>query len=311
MGALSIAFDTIIVGALALPWVVFAVDIFFLKNQKDDDRVKAVWDFVRKGVDPTVAGVMLFAVTYLLGSAISRTAQDFFNDGDLIPAPLTEANIRTAEYCDQLKEIRDSFQTIKSIDFDKLCPSISTETPKLGICNHLFGRLCDKYTDDAMRQTQHIFRVQEGALLLNGEDRTDRLRQWHYQIVALRGATFDGVLASAFCLFGWCAKKRVARKCFLGLVSGLFCVLGFLSMYSHFQRTGFEAPFAELAVILLGVAGLGALFNVEDRRWYGVGLFLSLLLITALVYLGWWSTEILYNREVIYSFYAQSHAFLK
>jgi hypothetical protein len=307
MGTLSIAFDTIIVGALALPWVFFAVDLFFLKNKTDDDRVKKAWKFVSGGVNPTVAGVLLFAATYLLGSAISRTAEDFFNDEDLIPTSLTEANIRTAEYCDQPREIRDTFSAIRPVDFVGLCSPTSAETPKRRICRHFFGKLCDKYSGDV----DDIFRVQEGALLLTGEDKTDRLRQLHYQIVVLRGAAFDGLLAAAFCLFGWCAKKKAARQWFLGLVSGLFLVLGFFHLYGHIQRTGFEAPFAELTVFLLGVAGLGALSNAEDRRWYGVGLFVSLLLLTALIYFGWWSTEVLYNREVIYSFFAHSRGLVK
>ena len=33
MGALGIAFDTIIVGALALPWLVLAVDLFLPKEE--------------------------------------------------------------------------------------------------------------------------------------------------------------------------------------------------------------------------------------------------------------------------------------
>jgi hypothetical protein len=80
MEALGIAFDTIIIGALALPWVVFAADLFFLKNQDDDNRVRVAWAFVKENVDLRVAGVMLFAVTYLVGSAISRTAEDLTDD---------------------------------------------------------------------------------------------------------------------------------------------------------------------------------------------------------------------------------------
>ena len=316
MGALSIAFDTIIVGALALPWVVFAADLFFLEDKHDDLRVKVAWAFVTKQVQPAVAGVMLFAMAYLLGSAISRTAQDFFNDDDLIRASLTkgalptEDNIRTAEYCDQDKEIRDTFKEIALGDFDKLCPATGAETRKRGICS-LFGRWCDKYSDAAVRQTQQVFGLQEGALLLKGQDKTERLRQFHNQIMVFRGAAFDGVLASVFCLFGWCARKRVAMRRFFA-VPGVFSALGLVSLYFHFQRTGInEAPFMELTLVLLGMAGFVALRKGEQRRWYGVGLFVSLLLLTTVAYLGWWRTEVLYDQQVIYSFYAQSHGLLK
>ena len=33
MGALTIAFDTIIVGALALPWVVLAIHLFYFEGE--------------------------------------------------------------------------------------------------------------------------------------------------------------------------------------------------------------------------------------------------------------------------------------
>ena len=33
MGALTIAFDTIIVGALALPWVLLAIHLFFFEGE--------------------------------------------------------------------------------------------------------------------------------------------------------------------------------------------------------------------------------------------------------------------------------------
>jgi hypothetical protein len=43
MDALRIAFDTIIVGALALPWVFFGADLFFLKNPEDDRWAINAW----------------------------------------------------------------------------------------------------------------------------------------------------------------------------------------------------------------------------------------------------------------------------
>lgn len=308
MGALRIAFDTIIVGTLALPWLVFAADLFFLEDQNDDHRVKVAWKFVTKEVHPAVAGVMLFAVAYLLGSAISRSAQDFFNDDDLSSLSPTEDKIRTAEYCNQDTGIRDTFKEITSGDFDKLCPSTGPRTGKRGVCDYAFGRFCVKYSDDVVSQTQRVFRLQEAALLLNGEDKTGRLRQFHDEIMVLRGAAFDGVLASVFCLFGWCAKKGVATRRLLALVPASFSALGLYSLYVHCQRTGVnEAPFMELTLILLGVAGLVALRKGEQRRWYGPGLLLSLLLLTAIACLAWWRTEVLYDRQVVYSFYAQSH----
>lgn len=330
MDALRIAFDTIIVGALALPWVLFAADLMS----------KKAWDWVTNEVPPPVAGVMLFAVTYFLGSAITRTAQDFFNDDD--PVRLvhlerlwpTEDTIRTAEYCRRDREIRDTFREISPWEFSK-CPEAGTENPNWRSCNYWLGSWCDTYPADLVRETQQVFRLQEGALLLNGQDRTERLRQLHDQTEVLRGAAFDGILALVFCLFCWCARftkqksqegqegqarkegqatqtKRVRWSWLLWLVPLSILVLGLFSLRAHFQVSGIdEAPFMEVTVILLGAAGLRGLYKGESRPWYGHGLFLVLLLFFGVAYLAWWRSEVLYSSQVTYSFYAQRHALLK
>jgi hypothetical protein len=110
MGALTIAFDTTIVGALALPWVYLVVHLFF--SEGENFIVKALAWVKEKGAQ-VPAGVLLFAMTYSLGSAVSRIAQDFFNDDDLhfkIGPPLfnpqrfrvgvTEDHLLTRVYCE-------------------------------------------------------------------------------------------------------------------------------------------------------------------------------------------------------------------
>jgi hypothetical protein len=313
MDALRIAFDSIIVGALALPWVFFAADLFFLRNPSDENRAKKVWAFVTHGVPTAVAGVLLFGVTYVLGSAISRTAEDFFNDDELTRIWLTEDSIRTAEYCDQDPKIRATFKQVTPLDSDQ-CPKVDPNKPKWGTCNYWLGRLCYKYSPVLVSETQQVFRVQEAALLLNGQDSTDRLRQLHDQIGVLRGAAFDGLLALVFCLFCWWARLRKASPWVwvLGLVPLLFLVLGLYWLRCHFQRTDInEAPFIEVTLILLGVAGLCGLYKAESRKLYGHHLVLLLLLFSGVAYLGWWRTEVLYSRQVIDSFYAQRNVLLK
>ena len=60
----------------------------------------------------TVAGVLLFAMTYTLGSAVSRIGQDFFNDDDLylqvggrlFRVGVTEDRILARVYCDSRRQ---------------------------------------------------------------------------------------------------------------------------------------------------------------------------------------------------------------
>src|ERR1022692_4541633 len=104
MGAFSIAFDIIVVGALALPWVLLVIHLFFSGNVS---RVKSLLHWVNQQNQPAVAGVLLFAMTFSLGSTVSRIAQDFFDDNDLhihafhrlLRVGVTESSIRTDVFC--------------------------------------------------------------------------------------------------------------------------------------------------------------------------------------------------------------------
>jgi hypothetical protein len=287
--------------------VIFVTDLFLLKNPNDDHRLKVAWKYLTAHIPIGAASVLLFAATYFLGSAVSRSAQDFFNDTDLIGVLPTEDTIRTAEYCGQAPEIRNTFREIIPSDFSEC-----SKKPERGTCNVWFGRSCEKYSPDLVSETQRVFRLQEGALLLNGQDRTERLHRLYDQISVLRGGTFDGILAVAFCLFCWAAKQRRNVRWLLAMAPLLLLALGLKSLWVHFHGSGInEAPFMEVTVILVGVAGLRGLYSGESRCWYDHRLVLLLLVFFGVGYLAWWRTEVLYSRQVVASFYAQRHALLK
>src|ERR1700692_4945902 len=104
MGAFSRAFDIVVVGALALSWVLLVLHLFFSDNESS---LKKLLDWVKEQQQPALAGVLLFAMAFPLGSGVSRIAQDFFDDDDLhIPVfhyllrvGVTESSIRTDVFC--------------------------------------------------------------------------------------------------------------------------------------------------------------------------------------------------------------------
>jgi hypothetical protein len=106
MNALTIAFDTTVVGALALPWVFLLLHVFFLEEQS---RCEAAARWIRKQQLTVPAGVLLFALTYTIGSVVERVAQQFFNDDDMyvrVGCRMfrfgdTEDRILTSVYCDR------------------------------------------------------------------------------------------------------------------------------------------------------------------------------------------------------------------
>src|SRR6266571_9422680 len=102
MDALKLAFDTLIVGALALPWLVIVLRIFTRGRPSGGlkDRF-AFLSLAPDGAQEALASVVLIAVGYVLGSSISRVASDVFNDEFWHRTPLpTEDEIREAVYCE-------------------------------------------------------------------------------------------------------------------------------------------------------------------------------------------------------------------
>ncbi len=180
MGALTIAFDTTIVGALALPWVLLVIHLFFFEGE---NRLGDVLDWVKSQEQPAVAGVLLFAMTYTMGSAVSRTAQDFFNDDDLylqvgghlLRLGMTEDRILTRVYCDS----DDNHLLRAGQESPVLADEISTFQTfpeKKALC-WLTMKWWVRYTyrrkDDELGETAaNIVGLQENALMVKGGDYT-------------------------------------------------------------------------------------------------------------------------------------------
>jgi hypothetical protein len=302
MGALNFAFDTIVVGALALPWLVLVVDLFVPQDTKGG-RLEALLSFVRD--NSAVAGVLLVAMAYFMGSAVSRIAQDFFNDDDL-DVPVTEENIRTYVYCNQATTSPWLFSTGIPKDEPQLLLPCQIKLDQISGNAGPLSNDTDKET--IKNDVRRVFHVQESALLLKGVDNTERLRQLHEQIVVLRGAAFNGLIALSLCVFGWCAKHQSKVRWFLALLPLAVLIVGLYALINHLGsgRAFLAPPFMEFTLLVIAVAGLVALWKGADGE-FGVGFVLSLVL-TPMAWLGWWWTEILYDEAVIYSFHS---SFLK
>jgi len=70
--ALTIAFDITIVGALALPWIVLLIHLFYFEGE---NRVGRFLIWLKAQEQPAAVGALLFGMAYTLGSALSRVAQ--------------------------------------------------------------------------------------------------------------------------------------------------------------------------------------------------------------------------------------------
>ena len=372
MGALTIAFDITIVGALALPWVLLVIHLFFFDGE---NRLEEIVDLVTVQGRQAVAGVLLFAMTYTLGSAVSRMAKDFFNDDDLyvqarwllLRVGVTEDRIVASVYCNDKKN--------NLLPADAENPSIAkkgtafrTEATPDGCQRTLRWSELHKYDaedDRLIEAARDLFGLQENALLLKGEDATLRLRQLHDQIMVLRGAAFDGLIGFSLCVFAWGAKLmgvKFARhqphywlRLALVVAPAIFLAVGLLATEHHFaERAPSDPPYMEFTLILLGLAGAWLVWkprpaqnqaganqaganqaganqtqvdksrtdearvektgggNAEKKKYnwkienWPRLVLLSAILSTAAI-LAWWSTEVMYVEQVIYSYDSQLH----
>lgn len=332
MGAFIIAFDTIIVGTLALTWVLLVIHLFFSNTEL---RLGKLLEWVGKQNQPALAGVLLFAMAYSLGSAVSRIAQDFFDDDDLhirvshylFRVGVTESSIRTDVSCHTLQHAADTpkpgdpiaakRETFKNNDPNCIYTGrwIIRQTIDPTTGQRVTAQWISKQEDGA----EEIFRFQEATALLQGTDATERLRQFHDQIIVLRGAAFDGMLACSLCLFWWSAQFQ-SRLRWTVLLPYLFS--GLVTTWNHLRGHPNGPPYMEFTLLTLAAAGWYLLWKDRPGKpvlpgtpqaQNGPGkirfayLLLSLFL-TVTAFLGWWATQVLYEEQVIYSYRAVTEA---
>jgi hypothetical protein len=322
MGAFSIAFDTIIVGALALPWVLLVLHLFFFNDERS---VGTLLEWVNKQNQPTVVGVLLFAMTYSLGSAVSRIAQDFFDDGDLhvqvfgrlFQVGITETSIRTDVYCQTLQRGVVPDKPVEASTGKR--QHFRENDSKCEYTGRWIVRKTHDWISDQQTLATDMFHIQEAALLLKGTDATERIRQFRDQIMVLRGATFNGLITLSLLLF-WRSAKFRSRAGWSVLL--LYILPAGMATLNHLrERAASDPPYMEFILLALAAAGWYILRhgraknNVPDE--HGVKpapievktahLVLAFFL-TAAGFLGWWATQVLYDQQVIYSYRALTEA---
>jgi hypothetical protein len=178
---------------LTLPCALLVVHLFLSDTE---NRILGLLDRVNKLNQPAVAGVLLFAMAYSLGSAVSLIAQDFFDDDDLhirilehvFRVGVTETSIRTDVYCQKrwlvTQTLFDSFADKHESFWTRDSPCQYTGSWIIPLARYQINR--------GEGRVGEVFRIQEAELLMKGSDANERLRQFHDQIMVLRGAAFDG-----------------------------------------------------------------------------------------------------------------------
>ena len=167
MDALKFAFDTLVVGALALPWLWLFMRIFSQRGNGEQALKFPLIDALSESTRQAVAGVLILAVGYLLGSAVSRISSDFFDDKEILHELPTQSSIRQGvylhEYCD-----------VHSVLLAREPPAELFELPggQAAFCKKEGDQL-EQEGDQLEQLVAEFFSLQEGKLLLEGEEDWD------------------------------------------------------------------------------------------------------------------------------------------
>ena len=339
MEALKFAFDTVIVGALALPWLALFVWMYFLPAESGDyENHMVLLGALPKGTREGAGAVLVFAMGYFLGSAVTRVSNNFFQD-DLWRWLPTENSIRVGvyehEYCDVHKalnglkvplQLPSAVGPAKQAEEDLCAEPSALKNDRARLENAGFpaaqpfpGATSREEKDRSRAQKRivsELFQYQEGLLLLAGQDRTARLKEYHDQIIILRGAVLNGLALAIFSAFGICACYRANyrdpfKRALSYVPAVIFLAYGVLSVFSHFSEIGAPfkmntlyrtPPLAAVVLVLFAVAGFAVCCRTkaEDARLFRNVWVLSLML-SVLAYGGWWWTEVMYDELVIHS----------
>jgi len=309
MDAFKFAFETTIVGLLALPWLALLISIFlqpFHANKLGQDGL------LSKILEPTPLSILTFALAYFLGSAVSPLATQLLDDQDLPTLKIREIRADLyLWYFDWLSADRslkgpDAALSLAAADLLKYLPAPNRE---------------DTVRKSPPRSWAHadtLFLLQEQVVLREGTDKTERISRLHEQVIVLRGAVFNGFVFAVLCCFAWLARPRgeplgtllagpkiVFKTLGTILVSGgLIFVAVYLGKIDLLHHDVTDPPIMECGLLFLGLTGLFTIWKGVTKRPYTFAALVFGLIFTALASGAWAWTEVLYSQNVMAAYFS-------
>ena len=304
LDALKFAFEILIVGALALPWLAVLYRMFPDPNPSNS---RFDLSFVPETARNVVWVAIVVAAGYLVGSAVSRFSRDFFNDELWQPLP-TEDVIRDSVYYDEYcaePSLAYTYwsQPIHLAPLPDFCPVNPTRTVA-------FRELTPDQNDRFHVRVQEVFRLQDSELLLQGLDKVDRLKQYFDQLNVLRGAALNSFILFALAVFGslgrlklhWSKHRALVVLTFLPSAAATIYTL--FSLWRHWyhgtQSIYSDPPLAELVLLFVSAVGLYVAWKPEKDMAY-LRICVIAFIVMVVSFGSWWWTEVMYDLQVIHS----------
>ena len=309
MDALKLAFETVIIGLFALPWLWVLVDLvnpgLFSPN-----GIRRLMALVPTELRAPAIGLTLFSVVYLLGSMITPVACEFLNDPDMLGTFLpTEAKIQARAY--------------SQMSSPPPIPGLLVPEDMEPANFRSFTANSDLAKEKDFQNVVHnAFLHDESALLLQGPAACERLNRLHEQLTVLRGAAFSAFALMVVCGFAWCGRchndssgvgfsswRLIRRSIALGVCVMTLALAGYgLWEDAHHPEAG-DIPIAELVLLMLGGFGLFVLIWGTRSRLQFHGMTCGFALcFAALCYAGYGCLETSYDQAVFSAYQALPHS---
>jgi len=306
MEALKLAFETVIVGLFALPWLWVMIDLVN-PGLFGSPALRRLGALVPSELRATAIGLALFSTVYLLGSMITPVACEFLDDPDMLGEFLpTQQRIQAWVY----KEMEDRHQ-VPNLDAPDHVALVAFHDPRT-------KREWETAKDYRVR-VDNQFQHDESTLLLQGPAASERLNRSHEQLTVLRGACFSAFALSALCFFAWCRRGKQSNtnggcptfwqhvRYWAGLLicSGtiIMAINGLRNDLSHTESG--DIPIAELVFLVLSGFGLYVLiWGTRSRLQFHGPAFVFAFCFAALCYGGYGSVATSYDQAVFNSYLA-------
>jgi hypothetical protein len=307
MEALKLAFETVIIGLFALPWLWVMIDLVN-PGLFSSPGVRRLVAFIPAELRPPAIGLALFSVVYLLGSMITPVACEFLNDPDMLGQYLpTEEKIQVWAYAHMHAPPRIPGLIVPEDVALATFRSPNPDSEEAKEAEHLRSSIHDEFQHD------------ESTLLLLGPNACERLNRLHEQLNVLRGATFSAFALSALCLFAWCGRgknpstaggrlsfwRQVPRLAGLLLSVGTIVLAIWELCNDIHQPEAGDMPIAELVLLVLGGFGFYVLiWGGRSRLQFHGATFLFALCFSALCYAGYGCVATSYDQAVFNTYLA-------
>jgi hypothetical protein len=282
MQAFKFAFETVMIGALAIPWLLLVIHM--VSPDVLSSSPNRLLSPVPKELRSPLVSIAAFTFAYLAGSAILPVAGEFLNDKDLIGSFLpTERKIQETVY--------------KSMDRKPGIRLASFRSAPQG--------------DPPLEGSHEDFLFRESALLLHGTDACERLNRLHERLAVLSGATFNSFVLVLVCGFAACATMRASLKSRAArwaafLPSGVLILVALIFGAGDLHKAEID-DWPILEGVLLAIGILGAYVTARGTRWnvrLHAWAFPFAMFFTVLSYGGYVCTEVSYDQDVLASYQA-------